>query len=164
MNRKLVGVFLVLVFVAAILATSTLLTDEPNALPQSTPTPLVWEYLEALDFARATCKEIVEPSVENANVLNTQTDRLLTLSGTMELRAFRSHAWPLEGKEACWVVLIGNVGQVFNFPQGEDPLVPHVVPVGMATLVFEDNQGRVVSLQVIHGDVVSPPDILGGRG
>ncbi len=164
MNRKVVFVFLMLVFVTTILATLTLLPDEPDALPQPTLTPEVWDYLEALDFARATCKGIVEPLEENIDTLNAQTDKLHTLSGTMELLAFRSYAWPLEGRESCWVLLVGGGGQVFNFPQEGDLLTPQVIPVGTATLVFEDESGNIVVLKVNDGPVAEPEPILGGVG
>ncbi len=163
MHRKVVLIFLLLVFAAAILTTLTLLPNEPP-VPHPPPTPEVWDYLVALDFARATCKEVAEPTEENIDILNAQTDKLLTLSGTMDLRDFRSVAWPLEGNRSCWVLLVGDVGQVFNFPQGEELLTPQVVPVGMATLVFEDESGNVVVLKVNDGPVAEPTPILGGVG
>lgn len=123
---------------------------EPAPIPQPTPTPLVWEYEDALDFARSTCQEITKPLVENSNLLRAQTDKLLTESGAMNLLDFRSVAWPLEGKKSCWVILVGDAGQEFNFPAKESSLTPHVIPVGRATLVFENLQGKVVSLPVIH--------------
>jgi len=163
MNRKAVFVFLMLVFTAAILAVLTLLPEEPAAT-QPTPMPEVWDYFEALDFARANCREIAEPLEENIGILNAQTDRLLVESGTEDLLSFRAYSWPLEGAESCWITLVGGGGQVFNFPQSDDPLAPDVVPVGTAVLVFEDLSGEVRVLKVNYGPPAELAPLVGGVG
>ena len=163
MNRKVLFVFLVLVFTAAIIAVLTHLPEE-SVEPQPTPMPAVWDYFEALDFARANCREIAEPLEENVEILNSQSEKLLTLSGTMELSSFRSRGWPLEGRESCWIVLAGGVGQVFNSLDSDDPLAPGVVPVGPATLIFEDESGNVIVLMVNDGPLAEPTPIVGGVG